>query len=87
MALMTEIELVPEEGESEKRYEFLDDGNQQLRAFIFETIGNADIDGTILVANMEAVFHWINNGAPQQSSPSGRPCGKYRIRGLMDEHI
>jgi hypothetical protein len=62
-----EIELVPEEDEKapEKRYEFLSDDDQQLRAFIFETIGNADIDGHILIANMQAVFDWIKSGPAQ----------------------
>jgi hypothetical protein len=62
-----EIELVPEEDEKapEKRYEFLSDDDQQLRAFIFETIGNADTDGHILIANMQAVFDWIKSGPTQ----------------------
>jgi hypothetical protein len=44
---------------------YRNDDDQQLRAFIFETIGNADIDGAILIANMEAVFSWIKNGLAQ----------------------
>jgi hypothetical protein len=72
MADALELELVPEEREPEKRYEFLDDDDQQLRAFIFETIGNADIDGAILIHNMQAVFDWIKNGPaqPQQHKRS-----------------
>jgi hypothetical protein len=72
MADALELELVPEEKEPEKRYEFLDDDDQQLRAFIFETIGNADIDGAILIHNMQAVFDWIKNGPaqPQQHKRS-----------------
>lgn len=73
MADALELELVPEEKEPEKRYEFLGDDEQQLRAFIFETIGNADIDGNILIANMQAVFDWIKNGPAQPQTQHKRP--------------
>jgi hypothetical protein len=71
MATMVDIELVPEDDESSKRYEFLDEGDQQLRAFIFETMANADIDGSIMITNMEATFQWIKNG-PAQPQPQKR---------------
>jgi hypothetical protein len=67
-----ELELVPEETEPAKMYGFLDEGDQQLRCFIFETIGHADIDGAIMIANMQAVFDWIKNGPAQPQQHNKR---------------
>lgn len=72
MADALELELVPEEKEPEKRYEFLDDDDQQLRAFVFETIGNADIDGAILIKNMDDIANWIKHGKQEQPQPHKR---------------
>jgi hypothetical protein len=68
---MVDVELVPEDDEAGKRYEFLEGADQQLRAFIFETMANADIDGSIMITNMEATFQWIKNG-PAQPHPQKR---------------
>jgi hypothetical protein len=81
MATMVDIELVPEESESGKRYEFLEEGDQQLRAFIFETMANADIDGNIMITNMEATFQWIKSGPAQQQQQKRSPVRKVADRG------
>ena len=67
-----ELELVPEEAEPEKMCGFLDEGDQQPRCFIFETIGSAEIDGNIMIANMQAVFEWIKNGPAQPQAHNKR---------------
>ncbi len=43
-------------------YPFVEDDDQKLRCFIAEHFMNAEIDGAILVANMDAVYQWILKG-------------------------
>lgn len=43
-------------------YPFLETNNAKLRCFIAEHYLNAEIDGAILVANMEAIYQWILKG-------------------------
>lgn len=43
-------------------YPFLETNNAKLRCFIAEHYLNAEIDGAILVANMEAIYQWILRG-------------------------
>jgi len=43
-------------------YPFLETNNAKLRCFIAEHYLNAEIDGAILVANMEAIYRWILKG-------------------------
>lgn len=43
-------------------YPFLETNNAKLRCFIAEHYLNAEIDGNILVANMEAIYQWILKG-------------------------
>lgn len=33
-----------------------------IRLFIFEAMANSEIDGKILVENMNYVFEWVQNG-------------------------
>ena len=48
------------------------DLDMRLRMFIAEQMAHADIDGPILVANMEQVFQWLKHGkqspAPKMSA-------------------
>lgn len=44
------------------QYFWTNDPDEQRRAFIIETMSDADIDGPVLVSNMEAVFQWLKNG-------------------------
>jgi hypothetical protein len=43
-------------------YPFLETNNAKLRCFIAEHYLNAEIDGNILVTNMEAIYQWILKG-------------------------
>ena len=43
-------------------YPFLETNNAKLRCFIAEHYLNAEIDGAILVANMESIYQWILKG-------------------------
>jgi hypothetical protein len=43
-------------------YPFLETNGAKLRCFIAEHFMNAEIDGAILVANMDAVYQWILKG-------------------------
>lgn len=52
---------------------FLADDDQKLRAFILSYMGNADIDGRILVANMEACFHWVKDGKVPTKATAPKP--------------
>jgi hypothetical protein len=47
---------------TEKTDEHDVDLDMRLRMFIVEQMAHPDIDGPILVNNMEAVFQWIKNG-------------------------
>jgi peptidyl-tRNA hydrolase len=42
--------------------EAVKDLDMSLRMFIVEQMAHADIDGKVLVANMEILFQWIKNG-------------------------
>lgn len=46
----------------EDPYPFVATHEQGLRCFIYECVANAEIDGRILVENMEHVFKWITTG-------------------------
>ncbi len=52
------------------KYDFVKD-DVQLRAFIAETMANADVDGGILVGNMERVFKWVKAGTVPRKARSG----------------
>jgi len=43
-------------------YPFLETNHAKLRCFIAEHFMNAEIDGNILVANMDAVYQWVLKG-------------------------
>lgn len=60
------IEVIPEdepEGFAQcDLYEFVDEPDQKLRCFICERIASSEIDGRILVENMDFIFRWIKEG-------------------------
>lgn len=37
--------------------------DEKLRCFIVEQMGNSEIDGKVLVENLQAVFDWVKTGA------------------------
>lgn len=43
-------------------FPFLEEDDQKLRCFIAKYYLNAEIDGLILIDNMEKIFTWIRDG-------------------------
>lgn len=52
-------------------YFFADTPDEKLRCFIVETMATDDVDGKILVENMQAIFDWVKTGAV--AAPRSRP--------------
>ena len=65
----TELEVVPDRDE----FYFCDTPDQKLRAFIASYMANAEIDGRILVENMEKVFVWVKDGTVPKAEKLRRP--------------
>ena len=40
-----------------------ENNDERRRSFIAEIMANSEIDGRILVANMDAVYKWVKDGA------------------------
>jgi hypothetical protein len=55
-----EIELQGEE--QYRKAPWTDDPNEWCRAHIFTMLADANIDGGILVENMDAIYKWIRHG-------------------------
>ena len=63
-----ECEVVPEE---EPPYPWTQDPEEMRRCFIFEHMASSEVDGKILVQNMEMVFRWIISGTiPSEKTAS-----------------
>lgn len=62
-----ELELV------ELPYPFVESDEQKLRCFIAEHYLNAEIDGTILIENMDRIFSWVKDGKIPAKA-KGRPA-------------
>ena len=55
-------EQEPEQSEAEKPYPWTANIEQAWRAFIIDAMANADIDGKVLVENMQTVLEWAIGG-------------------------
>lgn len=68
---MTEPEVEPEfEIDLDREYPWAADGDELRRTFVFEIMGTPEIDGDILVKNMDAVAQWLKTGVvPGAKSP------------------
>jgi len=56
---------------ADDEFPFLDSNEQKTRAFILSYFANADIDGRILVVNMEAAYQWLMTGKiPPATKPT-----------------
>lgn len=53
------IELSPDDED----YPWAMTPDEKLRCFIVEQMGNSEIDGKVLVENLQAVFDWVKTGA------------------------
>lgn len=43
-------------------YPFVDSDDQKLRCFIAKYYANAEIDGAILLENLDRIFTWVKEG-------------------------
>jgi hypothetical protein len=55
----------PQTSMAEDRYPFARTPKQEMRCFVLETWGSssAEIDGCILVGNLDLVYQWLQTGA------------------------
>lgn len=59
-----------EEVEAAEELAFLHQDDQKLRAYVLSQMASADIDGRLLVENMNLVTEWIKNGTmPAKAGP------------------
>lgn len=60
----TEVEIVPED------YPWAQDADERRRSFVFESMASPEIDGGILLKNMDAIVQWLKTGAlPAEQAP------------------
>lgn len=58
------------DAEIDHEYPWAADGDELRRTFVFEIMGTPEIDGAILVENMDAVAQWLKTGTvPGVKSP------------------
>lgn len=78
---MTDQDKAPEEPEETVDCEVIpredictwtDDVDEKRRAFIISTMAVAEIDGHVLVTNMEMVFQWLKSGALPEEKKTTR---------------
>lgn len=54
-------------------YPFVEEDDAKLRCFIAESYMNPEIDGAILIENMQHIFDWIKDGKlvvkPERTKP------------------
>lgn len=43
-------------------YPFAQTADQQLRCFIAKYYANSEIDGAIMVQNLDLIYHWVKDG-------------------------
>ena len=54
--------MASEESDPRPEAYFWAEGDEIRRAFIIDVMADADIDGKVLVENMDAIFHWLKSG-------------------------
>jgi hypothetical protein len=64
-----DLEVVPEK---EPLCSWSDDPDEHRRTFIFDRMNDAQIDGKILVENMQMVAEWLKTGTVPQPTKKGR---------------
>ena len=53
------VELVPEK---EEAYPWAADDDERRRCFVFEYMSSPDIDGKVLIGNMDGMLVWLKTG-------------------------
>jgi hypothetical protein len=65
----TTLEIEPENDE----FPFVTSADERLRCFIVREMASSDIDGTIMVQNMDKVFKWVTTGkVPRMTYVKGK---------------
>lgn len=54
--------MADEDEGDQRQFPFVEDDDQKLRCFIASHYLNAEIDGVILIDNMDKIFTWIKDG-------------------------
>ena len=62
LKLQAGIESELSNREADDPYPFVDSHEKSLRCFVLGHLGNSEIAGEILIANMEMVYRWIQSG-------------------------
>lgn len=57
-----EIEVLPEEDESDQLYPWAQDDAERRRAFVFEFYRDPEIEVGILLKNMDLIERWLKSG-------------------------
>jgi hypothetical protein len=55
-----EVEVVPEKPDDS--YPWCTDDDERRRTFVAEIMANSEIDGRILVENMDTLYKWLKDG-------------------------
>jgi hypothetical protein len=63
-AVATEIKVVPPD------YPWTSNTDEDCRTFIFERMASPEIDGAVLVDNMDRVYHWLRFHKKLPKKPS-----------------
>ncbi len=70
---LPEIEICPEHAPIVDEYPFADTPDMKLRCFIFDSMGDADIDPKQLLQAFQLIFDWIKTGKVPADKPSHKP--------------
>lgn len=57
-----EDEIADRESLADDPYPFADSNDKSLKCFILDKLGDGEIDGRILVGNMDMIYRWIQAG-------------------------
>jgi hypothetical protein len=66
----------PLKGGDDNAYPWTKDDDEKCRAFIFELMANSEIDGYVLVDNMDRVYHWMRFNKKLPKRPALKPVDK-----------
>jgi hypothetical protein len=65
-----EQEQQEQEAPKVEDYPWAADAEERCRTFVFDRIGSPDIDGAVLVDNMDRVYQWVRFGKKLPKKPS-----------------
>lgn len=67
-----EVEIVPDIMPGKNDYPFVQGDDAKLRAFVFDSMCSADIEGAMMIKNMQRCFDWIKTGVVHVEEPRTR---------------